>query len=495
MREATARTLLAGRGSRALGVLAGADLHGVPMLATVAGVTIAGGLAVSRGAFIPLLGASVLLLYGLLLVTRPTVGLLVYVAARPAMEPWVQLDLGGGSLGELWGAGLLVSVLAYLALTRAPSRRTAPSYAVPFSFLGVYLALTLWRANADFAVTSAIKVASWIMLALAAERIARTAAGQRLILRAGYVMGVLTIGVIAVAIARNQYGAAYYIEDSFTGVGQTLHGYVGLAVLVLPILLVALLTGRRVLVTSALVAGICIGVVMSYVRTGYVALAVVMLGYVALGMKRRRPYILVAAVAGVVAIVATAALLGDTASARLNDLANLTSGAGTAQDAGAGRVGFWTAITQTTVDSTPLLLIGGGALASEDITTRVLGNTAWAHNDFLEMLATGGIGLLLCYVALLVWLYRSFWRLAGDRRQSQAGRDVGVIGLLACGAFTVVAMFNGVVTTPVTAFALLLGLARGMSTTPGRSFLDEDGAPAPPQAAVRPPRTPGPTRA
>jgi hypothetical protein len=70
-----------------------------------------------------------------------------------------------------------------------------------------------------------------------------------------------------------------------------------------------------------------------------------------------------------------------------------------------------------------------------------------------------------------------------------------VIGLLACGAFTVVAMFNGVVTTPVTAFALLLGLARGMSTTPGRSFLDEDGAPAPPQAAVRPPRTPGPTRA
>src|SRR3954468_17975977 len=115
MREATARTLLAGRGSRALGALADADLRGAPTLATVAGVTVAGGLAVSRGAFLPLLGAAVLLLYALLLVARPAVGLLVYVGARPAMEPWVQLDLGGGSLGELWGAGLLVSVLAYLA--------------------------------------------------------------------------------------------------------------------------------------------------------------------------------------------------------------------------------------------------------------------------------------------------------------------------------------------------------------------------------------------
>jgi hypothetical protein len=492
MREATARTLLAGRRAPGPATRAGAALPRAAAAVAVAVLSVVGGLAVSRGAFVPLAVASLLVLYGMLLLARPTLGLLAYVAVRPAFEPWVRTELAGASLGELWGAGLLVSVLAYLTLTPAPARPAQPRYTVPFAFLATYLALTLWRANAGFAVTSTIKAASWILLALAAERIARTASGQRRVLVAGCVMATLTLGAIALAIARDQYGAAYYIDDSFAGGSQTVHGYVGLAVLVLPLLLVALLQNRRTVLTSLVVAGLCIGIVMSYVRTGYVALAVVIAGFTALGMRRRRPYILVSAAVGTVAIVVTFAVLGDAASGRLNDLANLTgAGAGAAQDAGSGRIGFWTAITQTTFDSVPLLLIGGGALASEDITTRVLADTAWAHNDFLEMLATGGLTLLLCYLALLAWLYRSFWLLARDPRQSQAARDVGVIGLLAAGAFTVVATFNGVVTTPVAAFALLLGLARGMSATPGRTFLDEDGG-RPPQ---RPPVASTSTRA
>jgi O-antigen ligase len=135
-------------------------------------------------------------------------------------------------------------------------------------------------------------------------------------------------------------------------------------------------------------------------------------------------------------------------------------------------VGFETAIMGTTFNSGRLLLIGGGALTTERITSAVVGNRVWAHNDFLEMLATGGAFLLLGYLALLMWLYWSFWLLARDPRQGRAARDVGIVGLLAVGAFTVVSMFNGVVTSPAVAFAVLLGLARGMTTTPGATFLD-----------------------
>ena len=224
-------------------------------------------------------------------------------------------------------------------------------------------------------------------------------------------------------------------------------------------------------------AALCIGVVLSYVRTGYMALALMLIGFTALGIKRRHSHILVAAVAGTAAIVVTVAVLGSAVTGRLNDLSNLDSSS-TAGNAGAGRVGFETAIIGTTFNSGRLLLIGGGALTTERITSAVVGNRVWAHNDFLEMLATGGIFLLLAYLAFLMWLYLSFRRLARDPRQGRAARDVGIIGILAVGAFAVVSTFNGVVTTPAAAFAVLLGLARGMTATPGATFLD---GPEPPR--------------
>jgi hypothetical protein len=473
MSEAIARTLPAGRRSadplaRLRHVAAGSAL---PVAAAV--ISVAGALAITRGAFLVLLAVALATLSVVLLLTRPALGLLVFAGTQPALSPWIQVQLAGRSVGEWWGAGLLAAVLAYLALTRRPARPVRPGYTVPFAFLALYAMLTLfWRPNLDFAAISTVKLASWMLLALAAERIARSAAGQRLILRAGIAMAVVSGGAIAVAMAQNQYGSAYYYEDTFAGSGQTPHGYAGMVVLIVPFVLVALLWGRRVLVSSVLLAGLSVGLLLSYVRTGYVALAVLMVGYAGLGAARRRSQVLVAAVLGTVAIGVAVVVLGDAVSARLNDLANLTQPGGNAHDAGAGRLGFWSAVTGASVDSARMLAVGGGALASEAITTRVLGDNFWAHNDFVELLATGGLGLVLAYVALLAWFARSFWLLARDARQSPLARDIGVVGLLAFGAFVVVAIFNGVVTTPVVGFALLLGLARGMTATPGRTFVD-----------------------
>ena len=476
MSEATARMLLAARGRRADGPFR--EAVRVAMLpAALVAVCVGGGLAVSRGLFLPLLVLSIAFAYAVLLVARPAIGLLVFATSRLLVEPWVQREVAGRTVGEVWGIGLLATVLVFLALTRRPARPVQPRFTLPYGFVALYVLLTFWRPDYAFAMTSTVKLASWILLALAVERIARSAAGQRMALRAGYAMAILTVVAIGIAIAQNQYGNAYYFERTFTDTGQTPHGYATLAALVLPFLLVALLRGRHVLRSLGVTAALCIGVVLSYVRTGYMALALMLIGFTALGIKRRHSHILVAAVAGTAAIVVTVAVLGSAVTGRLNDLSNLDSSS-TAGNAGAGRVGFETAIIGTTFNSGRLLLIGGGALTTERITSAVVGNRVWAHNDFLEMLATGGIFLLLAYLAFLMWLYLSFRRLARDPRQGRAARDVGIIGILAVGAFAVVSTFNGVVTTPAAAFAVLLGLARGMTATPGATFLD---GPEPPR--------------
>jgi O-antigen ligase len=476
MSEATARLLLDARGRRPDGLIGGALRVAMPPAALTL-VCVACGLAVSVGLFLPLLGAMLALAYAVLLIARPAIGLLVFATSRLLVEPWVQREVAGRTIGELWGVGLLGAVLVFLAITRRPARPVQPRFTLPYCFLALYGLLTLWRPDSMFALTSMLKLASWILLALAVERIARTAAGQRMALRAGCAMAILTVVAIGVAIAQDQYGNAYYVERTFVDSGQTPHGYVTLAALVLPFLLVALLHGRHVLRSLGGIAALCIGVVLSYVRTGYVALALLLIGFTVVGVKRRHSYILVAAVAATAAIVVTVAVLGTTVTGRLNDLSNLGSSS-TAGNAGAGRVGFETAILGTTFNSGRLLMFGGGALTTERITSAVVGNRVWAHNDFLEMLATGGVLLLLGYLALLLWLYWSFWRLACDRRQVRAARDVGIIGMLAVGAFTVVSAFNGVVTSPAAAFAVLLGLARGMTTTPQATFLDR---PQPPR--------------
>jgi O-antigen ligase len=362
-------------------------------------------------------------------------------------------------------------VLVFLAITRRPGRPVQPRFTLPYCFVALYGLLTLWRPDSAFAMTSILKLGSWILLALAVERIARTAAGQRMALRAGIAMAILTVFAMGVAIAQNQYGNAYYVERTFNDSGQTPHGYASLGALVLPFVLVGLLRGRHVLRLLGVIAALCIGVVLSYVRTGYLAFAVLLLGFTVLGVKRRHSYILVGAMAATAVIVVTVAVLGNAVTGRLSDLSNLGSSS-TAGNAGAGRVGFETAILGTTFNSGRLLLFGGGALTTERITSAVVGNEVWAHNDFLEMLATGGVLLLLGYLALLMWLYASFRRLARDGRQGRAARDVGVIGMLTVGAFAVVSAFNGEVTTPAAEFALLLGLARGMTATPGATFLD-----------------------
>jgi O-antigen ligase len=312
----------------------------------------------------------------------------------------------------------------------------------------------------------------WILFALAVERVARTAAGQRSAARCGSVFAALTVVVIAVAIVDNRYGAAYYAHH-FSGGGQSPHGLVEIAVLALPIVLLSLVRQTGRLVAAVILAALCVEVVVSFVRTGYLGLAVIVLGCAWLGIRRGRAGFAALAVIAAIATAVTAFALSDKIASRLSDLSYVTAGGQAEREAGAGRVGFWVAVTDASLSGVSGLIVGEGAASSIAINQRINGQAAAAHNDFVEMLGTGGLILLFSYLGLLTWAFGSFRRLRGDPRQSPAARDVGALGLVACSAFVVLSFFNGIATSAASLpFALMLGLARGMCATPGRTFID-----------------------
>src|SRR5262245_52960517 len=72
------------------------------------------GLAVARGQGIVVIAGLASVLFALLFVWNPAIALLVYVASRPAADGFVHLPVGPLSLGQLWGAGLLVVLTIFI---------------------------------------------------------------------------------------------------------------------------------------------------------------------------------------------------------------------------------------------------------------------------------------------------------------------------------------------------------------------------------------------
>jgi O-antigen ligase len=102
-----------------------------------------------------------------------------------------------------------------------------------------------------------------------------------------------------------------------------------------------------------------------------------------------------------------------------------------------------------------------------------LGLFVYAHNDFLEFFATGGLPLVAVYVAFIVWAAASARQLHRDPLQTNRARAVGAIALGAVAAFVTVSFLNSIVFYAASIeFALLLGLVRGMIGTPGRTCFD-----------------------
>ena len=83
------------------------------------------------------------------------------------------------------------------------------------------------------------------------------------------------------------------------------------------------------------------------------------------------------------------------------------------------------AVLRSATSSPAAFLLGQGP--TESFRATVVGSGGvWSHNDYLEFLITGGIGLMaVLYTAMIVWLLVSMLRLARDARQSSAVQEVG----------------------------------------------------------------------
>ena len=135
------------------------------VLAAVA-IAVIFGLAASRpGLQNVALAAAVCLALVVLALEAPDYALLGFIAARPVVDAYVYTSVGGLTLGQVWGIGVLGTIAVYFV------GRRRVGLPIPLAaLLLAYLGLTLVRPVFSVAIDSGLKLASWLLLAVAVER-------------------------------------------------------------------------------------------------------------------------------------------------------------------------------------------------------------------------------------------------------------------------------------------------------------------------------------
>ena len=417
--------------------------------------------AVAAAVFLALVGV---------ILEAPEYSLLAFLVARPVVDAYVYTSVGGLTLGQVWGMGLLGTILVYFAARR---RVGLPSPLA--ALLLAYLGLTLVRPEFGVAVDSGFKLASWLLLAVAVERICATRHGQKAILTTMWVSAISLLLVTMIALAQGRYGAAYYGLSETSGGYSRPHALASLAVLVLPFILMYIVAGLRVRLSALVACLLVLGIIASFVRSAYLAALAVLGAYVMVAMRmtavRARVSILV--IGGV--LVFAAIWFQNNILARLSDLPIVHSlvGGQLEHGGGSGRVQFERDLLVAGTDSLPHILIGRGAGASVRMLSQTYGLAIWSHNDFLEFFITGGLVLLCAYVVFLAWVLVSLVRLYRDTRQSPGVHVCSIIMIGGYAGYVVLSVANGIALAAGAAvMAVLIGLTRGMLQTPGDTALD-----------------------
>lgn len=469
-------------GSSALSaVRLGGQPGNLPLILTIVAVVGLPLVGLLVGGVKPAVVPLVAMAFTALFIARPAIALLVYLAARPLVDAFIYSNVsllgGGASLGQAWGAGLLVLAVVYLARATSPYWRAHASWhnaytLLPLGFVASYAAFTILRPGAHFAAVAGARLAAWILLAFVFERIARSAAGQQRTILAMHATAALLVVAVGIAIAQNRYGAAYYDQslNSKFLIGhqqtpETLQApfvYSSLAVLLVPFLLAPLLRRRPTRASLFLLALVAGCVVLSYVRATYGALAVAAVPGIVIALRyARKRTLLVGGALSLAGAAAAGVVLGSRIANRFSH--------------GSGRLDLWRFALHNTIHGGNTLLVGGGAAFTRrewELHTGIPGGD-WAHNDFVELFATGGPLLLALYLGVLAWMLHSIWGVWRDPRQTLAARRFGALALGALGAFVVMSFLSGIIfSVPSVLMGILLGMMRGMRASPGATFLD-----------------------
>ncbi len=142
------------------------------------------------------------------------------------------------------------------------------------------------RAGSDAGLTDSLRLLSWTLLLIVTERIAVDASQRKRIVYAVLVSAWLMLATIALAVVQNRYGAAYY-AGKFEAVGQGPHGlssYVVLCAVIVMYMMLQSAGGRW----SFLLFGLStVAVLLSLVRTTFLALLILVAAYALLALAGR----------------------------------------------------------------------------------------------------------------------------------------------------------------------------------------------------------------
>ena len=240
------------------------------VLGVIAGIQQAQVVAVALAVLIVLVGV---------FIDAPQLTLLAFLVVRPPVDAFVYTSIAGLTLGQVWGVCLLAATVVYLA-TQRDVRFPAPLVA----FLIAYVGLTFVRPQLSVALDSALKLASWLLLAVVVEHIARSRRGQDAILAAIRASTVCLLVVIAILVAEGRYGSAYY-ANSATSEYLRPHALAQLAVLVMPFVLAQIIVGHRTRLSIVVSGLLGVGILLSLVRTAYLAVTMILAAYVFVGLR------------------------------------------------------------------------------------------------------------------------------------------------------------------------------------------------------------------
>jgi O-antigen ligase len=290
-------------------------------------------------------------------------------------------------------------------------------------------------------------------------------------------------------IGANRYGAAYYnLTFSADTLGQAPFAFAAFAVLVTPLVLAGMLGPGARKGGLWIVGALAIGIVLSYVRTTLIAFAIVVFVGAVIALRRRQHHALRRSA---FAMVAVGCVLGyfalDRLAQRFSNLLLITQSGSARLAAGSGRLGIWTAVWDGATHSVQSVLVGSGSGASFGYVSEGYGGRFWAHNDFLEFFASGGLIGIGLYFALLVWIIRSVIALRRTAGTNQDVRDFAALAAATVCAYVAISIMSGVVFSLQSSLvmAVLVGLVRAMTRTPGATFLEAAACAEPSESAGR----------
>lgn len=444
-------------------------------------------IAVPRLQFVPVGLAAVAGLISITIVA-PRQVVLGLVIIRPIIDVFVRTEVGPISLGQAWSAALVLCVAIALVVDKREGSKGLTSFN-PLWFALLYGLLTLPRPDAFDGLMNALRLVAWMLLLGYLSGVCVDVAGRRMVYRAGLALGFVASAVALVLTSQGLYGVGYYFSKDYyvaSGVAGP-HALSSVCVLALGFPLLGTLTrGDRTRWTPVLIALLVVGVVLSFVRTSLVALVALLGAYLVATVGTKRQFrslltVFILSAAGFVALWFFQGLV-------LSRIMGAGESGVSLSDplAGSGRILVWRAVIAKSFSTFWGSIFGYGPNASFEAVRDSVGPSIWSHNDFLEILITGGLFLFIGYIVLAVWL----WRAVGSSRtvapDNHDVRSVVMLGRGMVAAYLILSFFNGILLGQASVVlacfaALLLGWRHEMvSVGPERAVhlgILEDGGP------------------